>query len=184
MTAPSQYPPEVYATCTGMIDQGMVQRIFAGVATASVNKVTHLHVLFQSTGGTVADGVCLYNFFSTLPIDLTLYNGGSIASAAAIAYLGAKKRKASTHATFMLHRASSIINQPATAGRLKATTQSLVLDDQRTEAILRQHLNLSADQWKEIDQELWLSAAQAVQVGLAHEVAEFAPPLGTTLYNL
>ena len=51
-------------------------------------RVAHVHLLFQSNGGTVGDGLCLYNFFRSLPISLTFYNTGSVASVAAIAYLG------------------------------------------------------------------------------------------------
>jgi ATP-dependent Clp protease, protease subunit len=58
----------------------------------------------QTTGGNVQDGVCLYNYFRTLPVDLSVYNVGSISSAGVIAYLGAKNRKAATLATFMIHR--------------------------------------------------------------------------------
>src|SRR5207249_2269497 len=38
------------------------------------------------------------------PVELTAYNSGTVASGAVIAFLGAKKRKASASATFMLHR--------------------------------------------------------------------------------
>src|SRR5215217_2667776 len=56
-------------------------------------RVAHVHMLFQSNGGTVCDGVCLYNFFRSLPISLTLYNTGSVAPVAVVAYLGAHERK-------------------------------------------------------------------------------------------
>jgi ATP-dependent Clp protease, protease subunit len=135
-------------------------------------------LLFQSTGGTVSDGVCLYNFFRSLPIGLTLYNSGSVASIAVIAYLGAKKRKVNAHATFMLHRTSAV-PQIATAARVQSIAQSLTLDDKRTEAIITQHLTLSDEQWRiHTVTDLWLSAEEAVQCGLADEIGDFAPPPG------
>lgn len=142
-------------------------------------RVKHLHLLFQSYGGVVGDGVCLYSVFRELPFDLTVYNSGAVQSIGTVAYLGAKKRKVSTHATLVIHRSTGA-SQPATAARLKAATESLVLDDERTEAILRQHTNLSPDQWKQVGHDLWLSASQAVAVGLAHEIGEFAPPFWDT----
>jgi ATP-dependent Clp protease protease subunit len=93
-------------------------------------------LLFQSNGGLVGDGICLHNFFRALPIELTLYNVGSIASIAVTAYLGAKHRKASAYAAFMLHRTYAS-PQAATSDRLHAIAQSVSLDDERTEAILR-----------------------------------------------
>lgn len=175
---------EVYAVFAGAIDQPTVQRIFAGVAGVTAGKIGHVHLLWQSMGGNVADGICLYNFFRTLPVDLTLYNVGSVASAACIAYLGAKHRKTSAHATFMIHRTQSV-PQIATAERLQALAHSVALDDERIEAILRGHMKLPEEKWA-VHQatDLWLSAKEAVDSNLAQAIGEFAPPIGTQIYNL
>ena len=97
-------PTEVFATFVGLIDQSALQRIFAGLTLAMTNKVRRVHLLFRTTGDTVGDGVCLYNYLRSLPIEISLYNVGTVASIGALAYLGAKVRKTSTSATFMLHR--------------------------------------------------------------------------------
>jgi ATP-dependent Clp protease protease subunit len=184
---PRQQPQaasEVWAIFAGVIDQGAVSRFFNGFTAASANQVGHLHLLFQSTGGTVADGVCLYNFLHTLPVEISLYNVGTVASAGALVYLGAKNRKASTTATFMLHRTQAA-PLGATAERLQALGKSVMLDDQRTEAILRAHLKLPDDLW-DVHRvaDLWLSAEEAVKYGLATEIADFAPQKGMQLFSL
>jgi ATP-dependent Clp protease protease subunit len=172
-----------YAVFAGPIDQAAVQRIFAGITTGTVNKVEEVHVLFHSHGGNVADGVCLYNFFRSLPLNLVLYNVGHVCSAATIAFLGAKKRKTSAYATFMIHRTQSV-PQAATAERLHAIAHSVVADDERTEAILRQSLTLTDDQWAvHRSADLWLTAKEAVACGLA-EIGEFAPPPRTIIHNI
>src|SRR5882672_2383880 len=114
---PQPLPPVVYATFSGEINQDSVARIIKGV-TSVMGQVTHLHVLFNSTGGFISDGICLYNFFRALTLDLTLYNGGSVSSIAAIAFLGAHHRKTSTYGTFMIHRSHSS-PQGATASKLE-----------------------------------------------------------------
>jgi ATP-dependent protease ClpP protease subunit len=41
------------------------------------------------------------------------------------------------------------------------------------------------NKWAHFDHnDLWFSAEEAVQFGIADEIAEFAPPVGTKLYNL
>jgi len=148
------------------------------------SKVTHLHVLFQSSGGYVGDGVCLYNFFQSLQFDLTLYNVGSVQSIATLAYLGAKKRKTSAQATFMIHRSYNV-PQATTSARLQSVAQSLSLDDQRTEAILKKHITLSNKQWAEFNyHDLVFSGTDAVQIGMADEIGEFCPPTGTQVFNI
>jgi ATP-dependent protease ClpP protease subunit len=93
--APTPPPPEVYAIFCGGIDQAMAQKIVNNLTAASVQKVKHVHLLFQSAGGYVGDGVFLYNLFRSIPVELTLYNVGQISSAGVVAYLGAKRRKTS-----------------------------------------------------------------------------------------
>ena len=174
----------VYGLFSGPIDQAAVQRIFQGITAAITNKLEHVHLLFHSSGGYVGDGVCLYNFFRSLTIELTLYNVGNVDSAAAIAYLGAQHRKTSAYASFLIHRSHNS-PQAATAGRLEATAQSLTLDDQRTEAILRNHVTLDMDRWSRLDHyDIRFSAKEAVDAGLADEVAEFAPPPGSLIYTV
>jgi ATP-dependent Clp protease protease subunit len=101
-----------------------------------------------------------------------------------LAYLGAEERKVSAHATFMLHRTHAS-PQMAVAERLQAIAKSVVLDDQRTEAILRSHLTLSKRQWAEHrSQELWFSAQEAIDAGFATGVADFAPPKGSRVFSV
>jgi ATP-dependent Clp protease protease subunit len=181
---PPKLPEEIYAVFCGGIDQASAQKLVSSLSVASVNNVKHIHLLFQSAGGFVGDGVFLYNLFRSVPVELTLYNVGQISSAGVIAYLGAKSRKTTRHATFMIHRSN---NSPqfATARRLAHVAKSLVLDDQRTEDIVRQHVALSDELWLELEHhDLYFSAEDAVQFGIATEIAEFAPPLGTQLFNL
>lgn len=176
-------PVSAHATFAGPIDQQSVQRIFTSIAAGSANKIEHIHVLFQSFGGAVADGICLYNFFRTLPIDLTLYNVGNVSSAATIAFLGAKGRKVAANATFMIHRAQSP-GQPASAARLQAMAHSVAIDDRNLEAVLRAHLDMSPDRWAIHDiADLWLSADEAVACKLA-EIGEFSPPKGAQIFNI
>lgn len=177
-------PPEVYAVFCGPIEQASAQKIVNGLTFAMANKVKQVHVLFQSSGGLITDGVFLYNFLRSLPIELTFYNGGGIYSAALTAYLGVSHRKTNSRGTFMIHR-STFNPQPATSRNLKHVAESLALDDERTEAILRAHIRLPAELWTEMQyHDLHLSAEEAVKYGIADEIGDFGPPLGTQVYNL
>lgn len=70
-------PQEVYGVFCGAIDAASTQRIFSSMATATnpALSVTHVHLLFQTSGGLVGDGVALYNFFKAYPLPLTIYTG-------------------------------------------------------------------------------------------------------------
>jgi len=185
MSSPSPPPPptEVYAIFSGQIDEASVQRIIHG-ATSVMGQVERIHLLFQSNGGFIGDGICLYNFFRALTLDLIIYNGGSVSSMAAIAFLGVKKRKTSKYATFMIHR-SHRTAQAATAAKLQEAAESLRIDDARTEAILRNHIGLSDEQWTALNyKELTFGAEEAVKIGFADEIAEFTPPPGARIFTV
>jgi ATP-dependent protease ClpP protease subunit len=114
----------------------------------------------------------------------SILNAGAVQSIAAIAYLGAKKRKTSKHGTFMIHRTGSG-SQPATRARLKGIEKSLALDDERMESILKEHITLDDAEWNKFDlQELYFSAEEAKKIGFAHEIGEFSPPPGIQIYNI
>jgi ATP-dependent Clp protease protease subunit len=46
----------------------MVRRVFDAVADMTEDRITTAHILIQSNGGYVSDGICLYNYLSKLPI--------------------------------------------------------------------------------------------------------------------
>ncbi len=183
-TQPEPLPQEVYAVFCGGIEQLTAQKIVSGLAGAMARKAQHVHVLFQTAGGYVGDGVFLYNFFRTIPIELTLYNGGQISSAGVIAYLGARSRKTSPNATFMIHRST---NSPqfATAAKLNHLAKSLILDDERSEKIIRDHVKLPPELSAHLEhRDVYLSGQEAVNYGIADATGEFSPPPGTQVYNL
>jgi ATP-dependent Clp protease, protease subunit len=180
----AKLPEQVHAIFAGFIDQNVVNRMFQNFALANNGGAKDVHILFQSTGGTVSDGICLYNFFKSLPIGLTLYNVGCVSSAALIAYLGAPKRQASANATFMMHRTQSPALS-ATAERPHSIAHSVAIDNERTESILRQHLKLTDEQWRVHSvSDLWLDAKEALACNLITSIGDFAPPKGGQLFNL
>jgi ATP-dependent Clp protease protease subunit len=180
---PPQLPEDVYGIFAGNIDQLAIQKIASTLNIATGGGAKRVHLIFQTSGGNIGDGICLFNYLRTIPLELTLYNVGCVASIGVIAFLGATRRKASTYANFMIHR--SYANAPigATSDRLHAVANSLVLDDERTEALLHKHLKISADHWaihKIAD--LWLSSTEALEAGLIDEIGEFAPPKGAPIF--
>jgi ATP-dependent Clp protease, protease subunit len=177
-------PKKIYGFFVGIIDQHAVQRVANGLTNAVNNTVEEVHMLFQSTGGMVGDGICLHNIFETAPVRIHLYNAGSIASIGVIAYLGAKMRISTESATFMIHKTYFSPVQ-ATAETLQSAADAAILDDRRVEAILHKKITLSDERWtahKFADQ--WLSAEEALEAKLVTEIGEFSPPMGIQLLYL
>jgi ATP-dependent Clp protease, protease subunit len=176
--------PSAFAMFSGNLDQEGLSRIFHVVSQLTNDGVRDVHLLLQSAGGIVGNGVCLYNWFRALPLRLSIYNGGSVRSSAVLAYLGATHRRASRRATFTLHPCN-ISPRAASAGMLTALSRSVWTEAEGHEQILREHLVLTDEEWRAAQEtELTLSAERAVAVGLVHELIEFTPPAGARLHAI
>jgi len=179
-----QPKPEVHAVFCGEINQNASHLIAKHLSMATVHKVPHLHLLLQSGGGSVSDGIFLYNLLHAMPIEITLYNAGRLASAAVVAYMGARRRKTTANATFMLHRSTQSA-QWATATRLQHLATSVMLDDERIDKIFRERIELPDELWTELKyHDVYLSGTEAVEFGIADSIGEFSPPFGTRIFQM
>jgi ATP-dependent Clp protease protease subunit len=176
---------EAWFTLSGDVNSDMVHRVFEAVATMAEDGVDTAHVLVQSNGGYVSDGLCLYNFLANSPVEFVMYNGGAVASIAVILYLAGTRRYASDTARFMVHKSHATASPGARPDALNIIVEGLRADDARTESILRRHIELTPEQWA-IHQysDLHLTARDAKVARMIHAVGDFAPPRGARLRNI
>jgi ATP-dependent Clp protease protease subunit len=163
----------------------MVHRVFDALSGMSESGVETAHVLIQSNGGYVSDGLCLYNYLSNAPVKFCMYNAGAVASIAVILFLAGARRYASETARFMVHKSHATASPGARPDALNIIVEGLRADDARTEAILRKHIELTPEQWA-IHQysDLHLTAPDAKIARMINEVADFAPPRGVHIRNI
>ena len=176
---------EAWFTLSGDVNSDMVHRVFEAVGHMTEDGIATAHVLVQSNGGYVSDGLCLYNFLSKSPIEFVMYNGGAVASIAVIMYLSGKRRYASETARFMVHKSHATASPGSRPDALNIIVEGLRADDARTESILRKHVELSPEQWA-IHQysDLHLNSRDAKTAGMINDVVDFAPPKGAHLRNI
>lgn len=178
-------PKVIYATLGGNVDTQMVQRLFNACSLAVNDGVETVHLLMHSNGGQVSDGIGIYNFLRKLPMNIIAYNGGTVASIAVIIFLAAKQRKASGTATFMIHRTHFGATVPVTSDIAESIGNMLKIDDGRTDGILQEHIKMPPDKWATHQKvELAITAREALDYGLIHEIADFQVPPGNHLFNL
>jgi ATP-dependent Clp protease protease subunit len=141
-------------------------------------------MLFQSSGGIVGDGVALHNYLRACPVEVTAYNVGTVASIATIAFLGATNRITSKFFSFMIHKSFSQM-QGLTAERARAAIMSIVLDDERVEAILAEKATFSEEKLTtHKNSDLWFGADEALKAKVATAIGEFAPPINQMVFHI
>jgi ATP-dependent Clp protease protease subunit len=176
---------EAWFTLSGDVNSDMVHRVFEAVAGMTEDGIETAHVLVQSNGGYVSDGLCLHNFLANAPVEFVMYNGGAVASIAVILFLAGTRRYASETARFMIHKSHATASPGSRPDALNIIVEGLRADDARTESILRKHIELTPEQWG-IHQygDLHLTGRDAATAGLVDEVRDFAPPKGAPLRNI
>jgi ATP-dependent protease ClpP protease subunit len=185
MAQTQQLPATIYATLAGPVDQSMVQRVFQSGAVAINSGVKTLHLLFHSNGGMVGDGITLYNYFRNIPIDLHIYNAGSVSSIGVIAFLGAHNRYASANATFVIHKTRFNPGTPTDAERARGMADAMKIDDARTLDILKANLSLSEGELERYRiSELPFDAQVALACGLITKISDFMPGAGQVVSNI
>jgi ATP-dependent Clp protease protease subunit len=181
----AQQPKEAWYTLSGDVNSDMVHRVFEAVSHMTEDGIETAHVLLQSNGGYVSDGLCLYNFLANSPVNFVMYNGGAVASIAVILFLAGSKRYASETARFMVHKSHATASPGSRPEALAIIVEGLRADDARTESILRKHVELSPEQWS-IHQysDLHLNSRDAKTAGVINDIVDFAPPKGAMLRNI
>jgi ATP-dependent Clp protease protease subunit len=176
---------EAWYTLSGDVNSDMVHRVFEAAASMTEDGLDTAHVLVQSNGGYVSDGLCLYNFMANSPIDFVMYNGGAVASIAVIMFLAGTRRYASETARFMVHKSHATASPGARPDALNIIVEGLRADDARTESILRKHVELTPEQWAiHLYSDLHLNSRDAKVAGLIADIKDFAPPKGAVLRNI
>jgi ATP-dependent protease ClpP protease subunit len=194
-TAPARFFAKIDSTpgstsanrwnCLGNADinSANTAKLMQGLTNVAASGTKRVHLLFQSWGGFVGDGVFLYNCLKKLGLEIVFYNAGQVASAATLAFLGSNARKTTANAVFMIHKSTNTTDR-AGVDRLKAVTANLTIDDARVEEILRAHLKLPSDLWTQFGyHDVYLTGTDAVAYGMADEIGEFSPPAGAKVLN-
>ncbi len=173
-----------YLGYTGIIDPAAATRI-AATFNATVNQAyDEVHLCFSSVGGTVADGVYLYNLIRGLPIKTVFYNIGSVASIALTIFLAAEERYCSSHSVFMTHP-TSFNPQEMTAVRAKTLLAASLADDDRIEKILRDRTTCPKSVLRDRRiKDVHIKPVDAVRYGIALAVKEFALPRGNQIIQI
>lgn len=175
----------VFYGYTGPINSDGAKRIASALNNAVNQGYDEAYLTFSSLGGFVSDGIFLYNHIRGLPIPVTAYNTGTVASIAVAVFLAAERRHCSAHSTFLIHPTAMPGTQNMNAEHLQSAINSALADDARTENILRERATvpdniLQSRRFKDVH----ISPDDAVAFGLVSSVVEFTLPVGHQVFQI
>lgn len=148
-------------------------------ALAAIPSARALEVHINSPGGDVFDGIAIYNAIAQRPGPVTTVVDGLAASAASFIAQAGKKRVVSPGSMMMIHDASGLCIGNAADMRELADLLDQVSGNLAD--IYAAHAGKTASAWRDaMKTESWYNAAQAVDAGLADQLAERPAPADAT----
>lgn len=148
---------------------------------------TAIHMLFNSTGGSIVDALNMRGYVGGYPSDIpiTMFNTGGVQSAAVLVFLSAGHRAVCPYAKFLLHPAVWKTGAALNTEQHRIVSRSLAKNDKDIDEILRTRITMPAAKWKQARRvQLEISAQEAIDFGLADEIADWKVPEGKSIISL
>lgn len=102
----------LYISFSAEVNQNTTENLMSVIAQKVNVGVKDFYLLISSPGGSVMNGINVYNFLKSLPINLTTHNIGIVDSIANVIFLAGKNRYAVKNSSFLFHGVGFDINQP------------------------------------------------------------------------
>lgn len=130
-----------------------------------------IHVYINSTGGSVAEGLAIYNVLKSHAAKVYTYASGFACSAASVVFMAGEERIMYASSLLMIHNAWTYGEGNASYFRKQA--EDLDTITQASVKAYMERVSISEDEVKEMmEKETWLSAEKAKEYGFATKIYE------------
>lgn len=128
-------------------------------------------VHINSVGGDMYAGIAIYNRLKGLAANVTTVNDGLAASAGSLIFMAGDTRKVNAGSNLMIHGAAGFLYGYYQVQDLNAIRKQLEAHNRAGVNIYAEATGKDKDTIKNlVDKETWLTGADAVEAGFAHEV--------------
>lgn len=182
-----QPPPVVYVSFSAEINPSTTESLIATMANCASQNVPEVRLLLSTPGGSVMNGMNLYNVLRAMPFKLVTHNVGNVDSIGNAVFLAGEERLAAAHSTFMFHGVG-FDAQPGTRleeKNLRENLASLLADQRRIASIIDERTNLDTGQIEPLFREASTKDATfAVGCGIVDEIKDVEIPAGAPVIAL
>lgn len=177
----------VYVSFSAEINANTTEQLIAVMGKQANDGVDHVYLMISSPGGSVMNGLNLYNVLRAMPFKLTTHNVGNVDSIANAIFLAGDERYACPHSTFMFHGVGFNVSAGARFEQkdLQEKLDGLLADQRRIGSIITERSSLDDNELSELFREARTKdAAFAQERGLIHGVADVDIPAGASILSL
>jgi ATP-dependent Clp protease protease subunit len=181
-------PAVIYVSFSAQIDATTTEGLLAVLAQQANIGVRTVHLLLSTPGGSVMNGMNLYNVLRGMPFQLITHNVGNVDSIGNAVFLAGNPRYACPQATFMFHGVGfDVAGQKVRFEEkiLRERLDSVLSDQARIGAIIRERTKLQQSDIEGLFREAQTKdAAFAAACGIINEIRDVQIPQGTPVYSL
>lgn len=142
-------------------------------ALEGAGEIDEINIYINSLGGSVMEGVAIYNQLKRHPAQKTVYIDGFACSVASVIAMAGNRVIMPRNTTMMIHNPWTLVAGNAKELRKAADDLDVLSESSRQAYLLKSGGKLDeANLAKMMDAETYLTAAQCIEYGLADEFAE------------
>ncbi len=154
------------------------------LATAGVKKV---YLLMSTPGGTVREGLAVFNVLRGMPFDLVTHNVGNVDSIGNMIFLAGDERYCCPYATFMFHGVGHNVegNTRLEGKDLRERLDGLLADQAQIGDVIASRTSISTEEISELFFEAKTRDPDyALERGIIHKICDVAVPAGAPVHQL
>jgi ATP-dependent protease ClpP protease subunit len=171
-------PRAAFVTFSAQIGPETADALFTTVLKLISPEVDASHLLLSTPGGSVMNGITLYNLLRGLPTHLVTHNVGNVDSIGNAVFLAGAERFACPQATFMFHGVGqTALNERLDERRLREGLESVLADQDRIGAIIEDRTSLTREEIAPLFTTAQTKdAGYALDAGIIHDIREVHIP--------
>lgn len=177
----------VYVSFSAEISAATTESLLAVMAQCANQGVAEVYLLLSTPGGSVMNGMNLYNVLRAMPFKLTTHNVGNVDSIGNAVFLSGETRYASPHSTFMFHGVGFGVSEGERLEEklLRERLDGILADQKRIGSVIEERTELKTEQVKGLFLEAQTKdATYAAGCGIVHEVKDVEIPPGSPIISL
>ena len=135
------------------------------------DQIDSIDVFINSNGGSVSEGLAIYNILQRHPAKVTTYCDGFACSAASVVFMSGDERIMSNASLLMIHNAWMYAE--GNAEELRKLADDLEKITEASVNAYMNHVNIDRDELKEMmDNETWIDSDEALEKGFCTSVVQ------------
>ena len=180
-------PDTVYVSFAAEVNQTTTEGLLGLCANLANQGIKTVYLLISSLGGSVTNGITIYNVLRAMPFKLVTHNVGSVNSIANLIFLAGETRYSTPNSTFMFHGVGFDVIQAMRfeEKNLRERLDSIVADQRKIGAIISERSSLKPEEVQELFREaVTRDPGYAKEKGIIHDIIEARIPPGATVHQL